>query len=359
MRVEDRPEVKSHRSRRAKRARDCVRRDEHRDRGVERQRRLVDPRARAPRGAPLSILVALRPRQWLKNLLVVAAPLAAATLFELRTFELTAAAFGLMCLASSAGYLVNDVHDVSVDRLHPVKRWRPIASGDLGRRTALVLAVLLAVASLGLSIPLHRPGLTAVIATYLAITVSYSLWLKHESVIEIGIVSTGFVLRALAGGQATGVPLSRWFLLVAAFGSLFLVTGKRASELASSQGDPSLTRRSLGRVLVRVPPLRLAARGGSDRDRVLHVGVRAGLRNGRVDWEAISVAPFVLALLRYAQHVERGDAAEPEEIALRDRTLQLLAVMWVVLFTLAPTTDEGTTDRRNGSDGSNVVTRCC
>jgi decaprenyl-phosphate phosphoribosyltransferase len=247
---------------------------------------------------------------------------------------LTAAAIGLMCLASSAGYLVNDVRDASVDRLHPIKQLRPIASGELGKRTALVLAILLAATSLGLSFALHRPGFTAVIAAYLVITVLYSVWLKHESVIEIGIVSSGFVLRALAGGQATGVPLSRWFLLVAAFGSLFLVAGKRVSELTNNAGDPVLTRRSLADYSVGYLRFVWQLAAAITVTAYCMWGFGLGLRSGSVDWEPISVAPFVLALMRYAQHVDRGDAAEPEELALHDRTLQLLAVAWLIPFTL-------------------------
>ncbi|HTY73590.1 MAG TPA: decaprenyl-phosphate phosphoribosyltransferase [Actinomycetes bacterium] len=286
------------------------------------------------RGPVVALLVALRPRQWLKNSIVVAAPLAAATLLLPRTLWLTAVAIVAMCLASSAGYLVNDVRDVAADRLHPVKRLRPIAARELGAGVAVVVAGLLGLGALALAAMVDRPGLVLVIAVYLATTVAYSLWLKHEAVLDIAIVASGFVLRALAGGMATGVAPSRWFLIVAAFGSLFLVAGKRASELVRDDHDPTSARRALGDYSADYLRFVWQLAAAITITAYCLWGFGLAPHAGRIDWEPISVAPFVLALLRYAQHVERGDAGEPETLALQDRTLQVLALVWLVVFTL-------------------------
>ncbi|HEU5484316.1 MAG TPA: decaprenyl-phosphate phosphoribosyltransferase, partial [Microlunatus sp.] len=173
---------------------------------------------------------AMRPRQWVKNLLVVLAPLAAGRLFEPAVLGGVALAFVAFCLVSSAVYLLNDIRDVDEDRLHPRKRFRPIAAGELGVPVATALAAVLGVGGLTLGFWVDR-GLGITLAVYVVIQVLYSTVLKHLPVIDLAVVSSGFLLRAIAGGVAVGVPLSQWFLLVASFGSLFMVAGKRYSEL--------------------------------------------------------------------------------------------------------------------------------
>src|SRR5207244_8221562 len=141
-----------------------------------------------------------------------------------------AVAFVCFCLAASATYYVNDAIDVEADRRHPRKRFRPVAGGEVTRETALIGGAVLAVAALALSFA-ARWQLVLVIGGYFALTVTYSLWLKHEPVLDLGAVACGFVLRAIAGGIAVGVPRSPWFLIVAGAGSLVMVAGKRSAEL--------------------------------------------------------------------------------------------------------------------------------
>ena len=177
-----------------------------------------------------SLLRTARPKQWVKNVLVFAAPAAAGVLTEPGPLARTLVAFVAMCLAASGTYFLNDALDAEADRQHPTKRFRPVAAGYVSVGLAKVMAAVLIAAGIAISIPISRGELALVVAGYAALTVSYSLWLKHEPVIDLAAVAAGFVLRAIAGGVAADVLISDWFLIVAASGSLFMVTGKRHAE---------------------------------------------------------------------------------------------------------------------------------
>ena len=277
---------------------------------------------------------AVRPRQWVKNLLVLAAPLAAGRLLEPAVIKGTALAFVAFCLISAAVYLVNDVRDVAEDRQHPTKRFRPIAAGELKPATALVLATVLGACGLALGFVVSMPlGITMVV--YLALQLLYSAYLKHLPVVDLAMVASAFLLRAIAGGVATGIPLSQWFLLVAAFGSFFMVAGKRYSEMKALGGEAG-TRRSLTRYSESY--LRFAWMMAAVMVLISYsLWAFENRGNGAlgVPWTAISIAPFTLALLQYALEVDAGTADEPEEVVLNDRVLQGLGVVWVVVISAA------------------------
>jgi decaprenyl-phosphate phosphoribosyltransferase len=280
-----------------------------------------------------AVVRAVRPRQWIKNGLVLAAPLAAGRVDEPDVLAAIALAFIAFCMAASSVYLVNDVRDVAEDRLHPTKRLRPIAAGELSQTAALLLAGLLVTAALVLAFSVAvELGVTVV--AYLLIQLAYAMGLKHQPVLDLAAVASGFLLRAIAGGAASGITLSPWFLLVASFGSLFMVAGKRYSEI-HTLGSDSGTRRSLEyysesylrfvwsmAASVTVVAYSLWAFGSST-------------SASTVPWAELSVAPFVLAMLRYAVDIDRGTAGTPEDIALQDRGLQALAAAWVVTVGLA------------------------
>ena len=277
---------------------------------------------------------AMRPRQWVKNLLVLAAPLAAGRLFEPAVIKGTALAFVAFCLISAAVYLVNDVRDVAEDRQHPTKRFRPIAAGELKPATALVLAAVLGACGLALGFLVSMPlGITMVV--YVALQLLYSAYLKHLPVVDLAMVASAFLLRAIAGGVATGIPLSQWFLLVAAFGSFFMVAGKRYSEMKALGGDAG-TRRSLTRYSESY--LRFAWMMAAVMVLISYsLWAFENRGNGAlgVPWTAISIAPFTLGLLQYALEVDAGTADEPEEVVLNDRVLQGLGVVWVAVISAA------------------------
>jgi decaprenyl-phosphate phosphoribosyltransferase len=281
------------------------------------------------------VLVALRPRQWVKNLLVYAVPLAAGELRDRDVLVDTTIAFVCFCAVASATYLVNDIRDRDSDRAHPRKRFRPIAAGELPVWLAVVMAVVLAVGGIGAAALSTYPGFLVTLAVYLAATLAYSFGLKDEPVVELVLIAAGFVLRATAGGTATGIPISPWFLTVAAFGSLFMAAGKRYSEYVSlgeggDQARPALAKYSatyLRFVWTISAGIVLTAY-------CLWAFAIAAADRGSLPLAAWSVVPFVLAVLRFALDIDRGDAGAPEDIALGDRVLQLAAVAWLVMFGL-------------------------
>jgi decaprenyl-phosphate phosphoribosyltransferase len=283
------------------------------------------------RAASVPMLRAMRPRQWSKNLLVASAPLAAGRLNDVDIAAATVAAVVCFCAASSAVYLFNDVRDLEADRLHPRKRQRPVAAGLVAPRRALAMSGVLALASLVAAFAIHVE-FGVLIAAYLALQAAYTLGLKHETVFDIAIVSSGFLMRAVGGGFATGIPVSHWFLTVAGFGSLFAVAGKRYSELVAL-GNETGTRQSLD--------------GYTDTYLRFVWTTAAALTiggyclwafslpdDGTVKWESISIIPFVLGMLRYAIDIDAGQAGEPEEIVARDRLLQVIGAVWLLCVIL-------------------------
>lgn len=283
---------------------------------------------RAPRGP--AWLRAVRPRQWPKNALVLAAPAAGGRVLDPDVLLGALVAFAVFCVAASGCYLLNDAIDAPQDRLHPTKRWRPVAAGEIGVGPAVAGGVLLMVvavsAALWWAVPL---GLT--VLAYVLVQAAYLGGIKHEPALDLAMVSSGFLLRAVAGGTASGLTLSPWFLLVATFGALFVVAGKRYSEMVRL-GPEAGTRRSLRDYSASY--LRFVwtmAAGVTVTVYLLWALNGPGSAAGGTPWAAISVAPFVLCLMRYAAVVDRGHAERPEEIVLGDRHLQIIASLWVAL----------------------------
>jgi decaprenyl-phosphate phosphoribosyltransferase len=269
----------------------------------------------------------MRPRQWVKNVLVLAAPFAGGFLFQVHVLAQVAVAFVAFSLAASGVYLVNDVKDVEADRAHPTKRNRPIAAGVVAPQLALTVAGLLFVAALGVSL-LASADLAIVTVVYITVQLSYCFWLKHQPVVDIAIVASGFLLRAIAGGAAAGIELSQWFLLVAAFGSLFMVAGKRYAEIRLAERTGAKIRKSLERYTASY--LRFVWTSSAT-ILIMTYGLWAFQLSqaNHSRWPVISLVPFVVAVLRYAVDVDSGNAGEPEEIALGDRVLQVLGACLV------------------------------
>ena len=290
---------------------------------------------RRPRRWLVALIVAMRPRQWLKNTLVYAAPLAAGELLHRDVLIDTTLAFLCFCAAASATYLVNDLRDRDADRVHPRKRFRPIAAGELSPAAALVAAVVLVAGAIVVAAVSTYPAFLITLLCYLVMTAAYSLGLKNEPVIELAILAGGFVLRAIAGGTATGIPLSPWFLTVAAFGSLFVAAGKRYSEFVTLGPDERAARPGLRhysatylRFVWTVSAAVLLTAY------CLWAFAIASRARHSIPFAELSVVPFVLAVLRLGLDIDHGDVGEPEDVALRDRVLQLLALLWVVTFAL-------------------------
>lgn len=286
---------------------------------------------RRPRALPLALLVEARPKQWVKNVLLLAAPGAAGVLLEGPVLLDVALGILAFCLAASAVYYVNDLVDREADRVHPTKRHRPIAAGEISVPVALVAAFVLAAAALGVAVVV-RWQMVVVVVIYAVMTTSYSIWLKHVAVIDLAVVAAGFLVRAVAGGVGADVPLSQWFLVVASFGSLFMVAGKRHGEFMAMGEERARTRASLA--LYSDAYLRYVWSIASAVTMVGYSLWAFQLSDGlqRPIWYELSVAPFIVALLRYAYLVEGGNGGAPEDVVLSDRQLLLLGLAWAALF---------------------------
>lgn len=278
------------------------------------------------------LVKAVRPRQWLKNILVGAAPLAAGQLFEPRVLVVTVLAFVVFCAASAGVYLINDLLDVESDRAHPEKRKRPIASGALGMRTAIAAGIILLVGApvAGFFV---SPALAIVIATYEALQIAYCIWFKHVPVVDLVLVSSGFLLRAIAGAVAVAIVPSQWFLLVASFGSLFMVAGKRYSEKRQFEHSGGVTRKSLEEYSLSY--LRFVWSVAAGLALVAYSLWAFELGNFLANIvPALSIVPFSMAILRYAYSVDKGIAGAPEDVVLADRQLLVLGALWLATFSI-------------------------
>jgi decaprenyl-phosphate phosphoribosyltransferase len=289
---------------------------------------------RGPVRMALGVVKTARPRQWAKNVLVFVAPFTAAQITNGGVLLDALIAFVAFSLVASSVYLINDAVDVEADKAHPTKRNRPIAAGIVPVPLAYAAAVVFFAAGLGLSF-VASPQLAIVLGVYEAVQLGYCFGLKHQPVVDLAIVGSGFLMRAIAGGVAAGITLSQWFLLVTAFGSLFMVAGKRYAEIMLFERTGAKIRASLKKYsasylrFVWATAAAILIMSYSLWAFTLREGAHGSI------WPMISMVPFVIAVLRYAVDVDGGTAGEPEEIVLKDRVLQVLGVLWVV--TLAVT----------------------
>jgi decaprenyl-phosphate phosphoribosyltransferase len=281
------------------------------------------------------LLRAARPKQWAKNLLVFAAPGAAGVIDQAEPLAHAVVAFAAFCLAASGTYLLNDVADRESDARHPTKHRRPIAAGVVAPRTATVVGILCIVGGVALGLAADW-RLSVTVAIYVAVTTTYSTWLKHIVILDVVAVASGFVLRAIGGATATGVPVSNWFFIVTSFGSLFVVTGKRQGEvgdLAEEEGEAADVRATLGEYTTSyLAYLRTISSGVMFMAYCVWAFETAAFREGSVPWFELSILPFVVAVLRYALLLDQGRGGTPEELFFRDRPLQLAGLAWALVY---------------------------
>jgi 4-hydroxybenzoate polyprenyltransferase len=273
-----------------------------------------------------AVLVSLRPRQWTKNLLLFAGIIFAAKLGDLSRWGEAVAAFAAYCAASSASYLVNDVRDAPHDRLHPSKRLRPIAHGDLSPRLAEALAAALLIAAVLLVAPL---GLASILflCTFLALQAAYTLSLKHVVLLDVMTIAGLFVVRAAAGAAAVEVRISPWLLLCTALLALFLALAKRRGELVlvgaeATPGRPVLE----GYSLALVDQLVTVVAASTVISYCLYTFTARGSKAMMI------TIPFVLfGVFRYLLLMHARDLGEePEEVLLRDAPILLCIAGWAV-----------------------------
>ncbi|ATY15949.1 decaprenyl-phosphate phosphoribosyltransferase [Amycolatopsis sp. AA4] len=290
----------------------------------------------SPVGLVLGVIKTARPKQWVKNVLVFAAPFFAFSKATNRTELVIDAliAFVAFSLTASSVYLINDAVDVEADRAHPTKRNRPIAAGIVPVPVAYAAAVVFFLAGLAVSFAADW-RLAIVLAVYEAVQLGYCFGLKHQPVVDLAIVGSGFLMRSVAGGVAGGIAMSQWFLLVTAFGSLFMVAGKRYAEIMLFERTGAKIRSSLKKYSASYLRFVWATSAA-----ILIMSyclwafeIRQAEHNSV--WAVVSMVPFVIAVLRYAVDVDGGNAGAPDEIALKDRVLQVLGATWVVTLFLS------------------------
>jgi decaprenyl-phosphate phosphoribosyltransferase len=292
----------------------------------------VQHSSQAP-GLAAGLLRTARPRQWVKNLLVFAAPGAAGVLTRGPVLGRSLAAFGIFCLAASGTYFMNDAFDRDADRLHPGKRLRPVASGAVGRELAAGVAAALLAVSVALGGLVLGRRFALAVGVYAAVNLAYSGWLKREPVLDLAAVASGFLIRAVAGGLATGVPLSDWFMIVASFGSLFMVAGKREAELQDLEENGPPHRGVLAaysRPYLRF--VRTLSAGVAITAYCLWAFEKATPGGHRDMLFELTIVPVVLAILRYSLLLEAGEGGAPEDVVLRDWRILVLGLAWIVLF---------------------------
>jgi decaprenyl-phosphate phosphoribosyltransferase len=280
---------------------------------------------------PLALLQATRPRQWPKNLLVFAAPLAGDSLGrdDGPAYALVAAI--AFTAASVAVYLINDVLDADRDRAHPVKRHRPIAAGQIRGSQALLMAVVCAALAVAAGPVFRIPLLAFITAGYLLLSLLYCLVLKHVPVLELVFVASGFMLRVLGGAAATHVIPSAWFLLVCSLGALLVATAKRFTELTALGTAAARHRPAMRRY--RPAALRLAQRLTATAMIVTYLLWAAGEHGAWLcGWHLASAAPLSLALARFDRLTAQPTTRSVEDLLTRDPSMVTFEMIWLLMF---------------------------
>jgi len=273
--------------------------------------------------------------QWSKNALVFAAPGALGVLNQWEPLWRASLVFLSFCLTASGTYYWNDIKDIEQDRLHPKKCLRPIAAGLIPLPLAKVIGTILLLGGPLLAV-LARPQAGAIVALYALLTISYSSWLKHIALLDLAIVASGFVLRAMAGAAGTQTKMSTWFVLCITFGSFFIVTGKRFAELKELGDNAATTRTSLKSYsLVYLRQILVVSCTVTVVAYCIWAFENASAALGTIPFHELSIVPMVLALLRYLMVLEEGGGGAPEEVFMKDRTIQMYGLAWFVVYGLA------------------------
>jgi decaprenyl-phosphate phosphoribosyltransferase len=286
---------------------------------------------RRPAATLLAVLEAARPRQWPKNLLVFAAPLAGASLGRDHDFGYATLAAVAFIAASAAVYLVNDVADAERDRRHPSKRRRPVASGRLPVRLALAAAVLALAVAFGACGLAGSAELAVVLGVYVVFSLSYTMVLKHVPGVEVAFLAVGFMLRVLGGAVATGVPPSGYFLAVCSLGALMVALGKRYTELAVL-GDLAATHRPVMR-WYRLRALNAAQRAAAAAMLCCYLLWAWSEPDPWMrTWHLISAFPLAVALWRFDRLTCLAEDRPVEDLIARDPVMACSEVTWLALF---------------------------
>lgn len=280
--------------------------------------------------------LSLRPHQWVKNLLVFGGLVFSRSMSDPIAVLHSVHAFLLFCFAASAIYLLNDVNDVAEDRRHPTKRLRPVASGLISRGTALSLMLVLAVGSVVSAFQINTT-FGGVLTVYVLMNVAYSLKLKQVVILDVMLIAFGFVLRAIGGAVAIGVPASSWLVLCTLTLALLVGFGKRRNELAILQGNAKEHRSNLEEYSLPFLDLMMTISGGAAV--VMYaLYTTASANTGRAGSPLLSLTtPFVMyGIFRYLYLVHRqSEGGDPSKLFVSDRPFVINGVLWVLACCLA------------------------
>jgi 4-hydroxybenzoate polyprenyltransferase len=272
----------------------------------------------------LSLIKALRPKQWTKNFLVFASAMFAGTLLQASTFVQALVAFAAFSLMSSAIYVLNDLRDREQDRLHPDKRLRPIASGAVTAPQAIMLGVIAFAGALALGATVNKM-LLVILLVYFVSNLLYSFYLKHVVILDVMLIAWGFVLRAVAGAVAVDGKLTSWFLLCTMALSLFLALGKRRHEFRLFEHDPGGRRKVLDDYSTKLLDQLMVMATSLV---IMFYSMYAATEDGRM----MFTVPFVLyGIFRYYYLIHmRNSGGKPEDVLLSDRHIQLTVLLFAV-----------------------------
>jgi 4-hydroxybenzoate polyprenyltransferase len=293
----------------------------------------------------IAALTAMRPVHWIKNLSLFAAVFLSGTMFDKGQLEKVIWAFISFCLVTSATYLINDILDAKADRLHPTKKFRPVASGALPVSIALIESIILAFSSFFIAVlgGLNSLFLT-IIVIYLILQFFYSLGLKNVAIIDIVIIAAGFVLRVYAGAFAIDAHLSAWFLLCVISAALFLASGKRRAEINIAQNLNYATRKSLGTYKKQLLNSYVTMFGNASWMSwalfTFFESPKASLpfwlalaelsRTTTIDKLLMSTIPItIFGIMRYESLIFEGKSETPEKLLLTDKSLIIAVGLWL------------------------------
>jgi 4-hydroxybenzoate polyprenyltransferase len=289
------------------------------------------PGGRPGRSVSANLLISMRPEQWTKNLLVFAGVIFSMELFQPRAIGLSVAAFALFCALSSVVYLVNDIMDREADRQHPLKKWRPIASGDLSPTTAAIAAMLIGASALVAAFSL-RLSFGVVSLVFILLQVLYSGPLKHIVIVDVLAIAAGFVLRAVAGALVLGVAISQWLLVCTTQLALFLALSKRRHELVLLADGAKVHRKILGEYSPYLLDQMIGVVTASTLIAYTFYCINPETAQ-KFHTELLGLTiPFPLyGIFRYLYLVHRREGGgSPSQMLVNDRPLLVCVALWVV-----------------------------
>jgi len=293
---------------------------------------VTEPRRRP---LPLAAIAAMRPKQWVKNGLLLAGIVFSSHFTQTDSLVRFAVGFSAFCLLSSTGYIFNDLHDIESDRKHPKKRHRPLAAGEVSPGQAWGLMALTLSTAVALSAWLGL-GFLLIALAYFATTLAYSFYFKHHVILDVMVLAACYLWRAVAGAVAIGVAPSPWLLVCTTFGALFLGFNKRRGEIMLLEGKVHGTRKALAHYS---PAMLMEFQAITTSGTVISYALYTV--QGPTPWLGLTLPYVVYAVFRYIYLIDqKGEGAAPDETLLRDRPILITAFLWlataIAVLLLAP-----------------------